>query len=83
MAPWSQCVMCCLAVVVCRCTGRELTVLNCSGELAEDLEPTHVGADLIAGSLIKVRFLDWCGIDCPVVGWVWYGPSRSLPREFS
>lgn len=26
---------------------------NCFGEFAEDREPTHVGADLIAGSLIK------------------------------
>lgn len=26
---------------------------NCYGEFVEDLEPTHVGADLIAGSLIK------------------------------
>jgi cystathionine beta-lyase family protein involved in aluminum resistance len=26
---------------------------NCYGELVEDLEPCHVGADLIAGSLIK------------------------------
>ncbi len=26
---------------------------NCYGELVEDQEPTHVGADLIAGSLIK------------------------------
>ena len=26
---------------------------NCYGEFAEDLEPCHVGADLIAGSLIK------------------------------
>ena len=26
---------------------------NCYGELVEDREPTHVGADLIAGSLIK------------------------------
>jgi cystathionine beta-lyase family protein involved in aluminum resistance len=26
---------------------------NCYGELVEDFEPTHVGADLVAGSLIK------------------------------
>ena len=26
---------------------------NCYGEFVEDLEPTHVGADLVAGSLIK------------------------------
>jgi cystathionine beta-lyase family protein involved in aluminum resistance len=26
---------------------------NCYGELVEEIEPTHVGADLIAGSLIK------------------------------
>lgn len=26
---------------------------NCYGELVEDLEPCHVGADLVAGSLIK------------------------------
>jgi cystathionine beta-lyase family protein involved in aluminum resistance len=26
---------------------------NCYGEFSEDLEPTHVGADLIAGSMIK------------------------------
>lgn len=39
--------------------GRELIVFvdNCYGELVEDLEPTHVGADLIAGSLIKVRHI--------------------------
>lgn len=36
---------------------RELIVFvdNCYGEFVEDLEPTHVGADIIAGSLIKVR----------------------------
>eukprot|EP00624_Nannochloropsis_granulata_P000123 evm.model.NODE_1045_length_14960_cov_20.819118.1 len=35
--------------------GRELVVFvdNCYGEFVEDLEPTHVGADLVAGSLIK------------------------------
>eukprot|EP01041_Mallomonas_annulata_P006800 gene6800-13771_t len=35
--------------------GRELIVFvdNCYGELVEDREPTHVGADLMAGSLIK------------------------------
>jgi len=35
---------------------RELIVFvdNCYGELVEDIEPTHVGADLVAGSLIKV-----------------------------
>ena len=26
---------------------------NCYGELVEEIEPLHVGADLIAGSLIK------------------------------
>eukprot|EP00960_Hanusia_phi_P033925 750716-Hanusia_phi.AAC.3 len=26
---------------------------NCYGEFVEDIEPTHVGADLVAGSLIK------------------------------
>lgn len=26
---------------------------NCYGEFVEDREPCHVGADLIAGSLIK------------------------------
>jgi len=37
--------------------GRELIVFvdNCYGEFVEDMEPTHVGADLVAGSLIKVR----------------------------
>lgn len=36
--------------------GRELifSVDNCYGEFVEDWEPTHVGADLVAGSLIKV-----------------------------
>lgn len=35
--------------------GRKLTVFcdNCYGELAEELEPCHVGVDLCAGSLIK------------------------------
>lgn len=35
--------------------GRELVVFvdNCYGELVEDEEPCHVGADLVAGSLIK------------------------------
>jgi cystathionine beta-lyase family protein involved in aluminum resistance len=35
--------------------GRNLVIFvdNCYGELVEDLEPTHVGADLAAGSLIK------------------------------
>ena len=27
---------------------------NCYGEFVEELEPTHVGADLMAGSLIKI-----------------------------
>lgn len=30
-----------------------LFVDNCYGEFVEDQEPCHVGADLIAGSLIK------------------------------
>ena len=30
-----------------------IMVDNCYGELVEDLEPTHIGADLVAGSLIK------------------------------
>lgn len=35
--------------------GRDLVVFvdNCYGELVEDQEPCHVGADLVAGSLIK------------------------------
>jgi cystathionine beta-lyase family protein involved in aluminum resistance len=33
--------------------GCDVFVDNCYGELVEDLEPTAVGADLIAGSLIK------------------------------
>jgi cystathionine beta-lyase family protein involved in aluminum resistance len=35
--------------------GRNLTIFvdNCYGELVEDQEPCHVGADIIAGSLIK------------------------------
>jgi cystathionine beta-lyase family protein involved in aluminum resistance len=35
--------------------GRALIVFvdNCYGELVEDQEPCHVGADLCAGSLIK------------------------------
>lgn len=35
--------------------GRPLVIFvdNCYGELVEELEPTHVGADLVAGSLIK------------------------------
>lgn len=35
--------------------GRDLIIFvdNCYGELVEDREPCHVGADLIAGSLIK------------------------------
>lgn len=35
--------------------GRDLIVFvdNCYGELVEELEPCHVGADLVAGSLIK------------------------------
>lgn len=40
------------AVRECRPHVRIL-VDNCYGELVEDLEPTHVGADLVAGSLIK------------------------------
>lgn len=37
---------------------RELIIFvdNCYGELVEDREPTHVGADLVAGSLIKVWY---------------------------
>lgn len=35
--------------------GRDLLVFvdNCYGELVEDIEPCHVGADICAGSLIK------------------------------
>jgi cystathionine beta-lyase family protein involved in aluminum resistance len=35
--------------------GRDLVVFvdNCYGELVEEYEPCHVGADLCAGSLIK------------------------------
>jgi cystathionine beta-lyase family protein involved in aluminum resistance len=35
--------------------GRDLTIFvdNCYGELVEEIEPCHVGADLVAGSLIK------------------------------
>jgi cystathionine beta-lyase family protein involved in aluminum resistance len=35
--------------------GRKLTIFvdNCYGELVEEQEPCHVGADLVAGSLIK------------------------------
>lgn len=35
--------------------GRNLVIFvdNCYGELVEDQEPCHVGADLVAGSLIK------------------------------
>ena len=32
-----------------------LFVDNCYGEFVEPREPCHVGADLVAGSLIKVR----------------------------
>ncbi|WP_245920933.1 aminotransferase class I/II-fold pyridoxal phosphate-dependent enzyme [Melghirimyces profundicolus] len=35
------------------CPGAAVFVDNCYGEFVEDREPTHVGADLIAGSLIK------------------------------
>ena len=35
------------------CPGCVCFVDNCYGELVQDLEPTAVGADLIAGSLIK------------------------------
>lgn len=35
--------------------GRDIIVFvdNCYGELVEDVEPCHVGADIVAGSLIK------------------------------
>ena len=35
--------------------GRNIIVFvdNCYGELVEELEPCHVGADIVAGSLIK------------------------------
>ncbi len=33
--------------------GAAILVDNCYGEFVETLEPTHVGADLVAGSLIK------------------------------
>lgn len=36
-----------------RCAGARVMVDNCYGEFCETREPTHVGADLIAGSLIK------------------------------
>lgn len=35
------------------CPGAVIMVDNCYGELVEEQEPTHVGADLVAGSLIK------------------------------
>lgn len=36
-----------------RCPWAVVFVDNCYGELVEEREPTHVGADLVAGSLIK------------------------------
>ncbi len=35
--------------------GADVTILvdNCYGEMVEELEPSHVGADLVVGSLIK------------------------------
>jgi cystathionine beta-lyase family protein involved in aluminum resistance len=36
-----------------QCPQAVIVVDNCYGEFVEDREPTHVGADLIAGSLIK------------------------------
>lgn len=41
--------------VKARWAERDLVVFvdNCYGEFVEDREPCHVGADLIAGSLIK------------------------------
>ncbi|WP_309862385.1 methionine gamma-lyase family protein [Desmospora profundinema] len=36
-----------------RCPDAVIFVDNCYGEFVEDEEPTHVGADLMAGSLIK------------------------------
>lgn len=38
-----------------RWASRDLVLFvdNCYGEFVEDREPCHVGADLIAGSLIK------------------------------
>lgn len=35
------------------CPQAVIMVDNCYGELVEEQEPTHVGADLVAGSLIK------------------------------
>lgn len=35
------------------CPNAVVLVDNCYGELVEEREPTHVGADLVAGSLIK------------------------------
>ncbi|MBS2034344.1 methionine gamma-lyase family protein [bacterium] len=35
------------------CPHAVIMVDNCYGELVEEQEPTHVGADLVAGSLIK------------------------------
>ena len=35
------------------CPEAVIMVDNCYGELVEEQEPTHVGADLVAGSLIK------------------------------
>ena len=31
---------------------------NCYGEFVEELEPCHVGADLMAGSLLKIQEAD-------------------------
>lgn len=41
--------------VVRRCAGTRVTILvdNCYGEMVELKEPTEIGADLVAGSLIK------------------------------
>ncbi len=46
---------CRAAIESIRAAGGAVPVLvdNCYGELVEELEPTHVGADLVMGSLIK------------------------------
>ena len=43
----------CIAFVKARSAGSIVFVDNCYGEFVEAIEPTDVGADLVAGSLIK------------------------------
>jgi cystathionine beta-lyase family protein involved in aluminum resistance len=70
----AQCERACSAIRE-RAPGVTIVVDNCYGELVEDREPTHAGADVAVGSLIK----NLGGSIAPAGGYV-AGSARVLER---